>query len=85
VKLCEETGGRAFFTGDQLALERSFTRISKELRSQYIVTYKPTNELYDGTFRRIEVRLANNRDGHKVRAKRGYAAVRDNVGTQPPQ
>lgn len=81
MKLCEETGGRAFFTGDQLALERSFTKISKELRSQYIVTYKPINERYDGTFRRIEVRLANNRDGLKVRAKRGYSAVRDSVLT----
>ncbi len=79
MKLCEETGGRAFFTGDQLALERSFTKVSKELRSQYIVTYKPTNERYDGTFRRVEVRLAGNRDGLKVRAKRGYMAVRDSV------
>jgi Ca-activated chloride channel family protein len=79
MKLCEETGGRAFFTGDQLALERSFTKISKELRSQYIVTYKPTNERYDGTFRRVEVRLAGNRSGLKVRAKRGYMAVRDSV------
>lgn len=81
VKLCEETGGRAFFTGDQLALEKSFTRISKELRSQYIVTYKPTNDRYDGTFRRIEVRLADNRDGLKIRAKRGYTAVKDSVTT----
>jgi Ca-activated chloride channel family protein len=81
VKLCEETGGRAFFTGDQLALERSFTKISKELRSQYIVTYKPTNDRYNGSFRRIEVRLAGNRDGLKVRAKRGYTAVKDSVAT----
>lgn len=83
VKLCEETGGRAFFTGDQLALERSFTRISKELRSQYIVTYKPTNKSYDGTFRRIEVRLASERDGLRVRAKRGYMAIKDSVSTTP--
>jgi VWFA-related protein len=79
MKLCEETGGRAFFTGDQLALERSFTKISKELRSQYIVTYKPTNDRYDGTFRRIEVRLASSRDDLKVRAKRGYTALKDSV------
>lgn len=82
MKLCEETGGRAFFTGDKLALERSFTKISKELRSQYIVTYKPSNERYDGTFRRIEVRLARDRDGLKVRAKRGYAAIKDSVTPQ---
>jgi len=48
--LAEETGGAAFFTGDMLSLERSFTRISKELRAQYLVTYNPTNKSYDGTF-----------------------------------
>src|SRR5688572_10212853 len=39
VKLAEETGGAAFFTGDMLSRERSFTRISKELRAQYLITY----------------------------------------------
>ena len=79
VKLCEETGGAAFFTGDMLALERSFTKISKELHSQYIVTYKPTNDRYDGSFRRIEVKLANKLDGVRVRTKTGYTAVADTV------
>jgi Ca-activated chloride channel family protein len=79
VKLCEETGGAAFFTGDMLALERSFTKISKELHSQYIVTYKPTNDRYDGSFRRIEVRLATKRDGMKVRTKHGYTAIADTI------
>ena len=78
-KLCEETGGRAFFTGDILALERSFTRVARELRSQYIATYKPTNNRYDGSSRRIEVKLANNGKGMKVTAKSGYRAVADSV------
>ena len=78
-KLCEETGGRAFYTGDMLALERSFSRIAKEIRSQYIATYRPTNDRYDGSYRRIEVKLATDRDGLKVRAKKGYLAVSDTV------
>jgi len=76
--LAEETGGVAFFTGDMLSLERSFTKISKELRAQYLVTYNPTNKSYDGTFRKIDVKL----DGHsdlKVRTKRGYKAIADSV------
>jgi VWFA-related protein len=78
VKLCEKTGGKAFFTGDFLELERSFTKIAKELRSQYFVTYKPTNTLYDGAFRKIEVKLAPGRgDKLKVRARDGYKAVKD--------
>jgi Ca-activated chloride channel homolog len=77
--LAEETGGLAFFTGDMLSLERSFTKISKELRAQYLVTYNSTNKNYDGTFRKIEVRLADGRGGLKVRTKKGYKAVSDSV------
>ncbi|HYG81182.1 MAG TPA: VWA domain-containing protein [Pyrinomonadaceae bacterium] len=78
-KLCEETGGSAFFTGDILELEKAFTKISKELRSTYIITYKPTNNKYDGSRRKIEVKLANKRDGLKVKTRTEYRAVSDSV------
>ena len=77
--LAEETGGSAFFTGDMLSLERSFTRISKELRAQYLVTYNPTNKSYDGTFREIDVRIAKGRGDLKVKTKKGYKAIADSV------
>jgi len=77
--LAEETGGAAFFTGDMLSLERSFTRISKELRAQYLVTYNPTNKSYDGTFRKIDVKLGDGHGDLKVRTKRGYKAIADSV------
>jgi Ca-activated chloride channel family protein len=77
--LSEETGGMAFFTGDMLSLERSFTRISKELRAQYLVTYNPTNKSYDGAFRKIDVKLSDRRGDLKVRTKRGYKAIADSV------
>gem|GEM_PF-181536 len=77
--LAEETGGMAFFTGDMLSLERSFTRISKELRAQYLVTYNPTNKSYDGTFRKIDVKLGDGHNDLKVRTKRGYKAIADSV------
>lgn len=77
--LAEETGGVAFFTGDMLSLERAFTKISKELRAQYLVTYKPANDRYDGSFRKIDVRLAEGRKDLKVRVKNGYTAIADSV------
>jgi VWFA-related protein len=80
-KLCEDTGGAVFFTGDMLALERSFTKISKELRTQYLITYKSTNETYDGSYRRIDIKLTNGNEKYKLRTKRGYKAVRDSVAT----
>src|SRR5437660_2674022 len=82
VKLCEETGGVAFFTGDMLALERSFSKISKELRAQYLITYKSTNERYDGSYRRIDVRLSDGHENLKLRTKCGYKAVIEAV-TEP--
>ena len=77
--LAEETGGVAFFTGDMLSLERSFTKISKELRAQYLLTYKPLNDRYDGSFRKIQVKLADGRGALKVRTKQGYKAIADSV------
>src|SRR5438128_6100330 len=78
-RLCEETGGAAFFTGDMLSLERSFSKIAKELRSQYLITYRPTNDRYDGSYRRVEVKLGNGHENLKLRTKRGYKAVADSV------
>ena len=81
-RICDETGGAAFFTGDMLSLERSFTKISKELRSQYLITYRPTNDKYDGSYRRVEVKLTGSQNNLKLRTKRGYKAVADSVRTR---
>ncbi|PYS22861.1 MAG: hypothetical protein DMF72_11690 [Acidobacteria bacterium] len=81
-RLCDETGGMAFFTGDMLALERSFSKIAKELRSQYLITYKPTNDHYDGSYRKVDVKLLSPNDKFKLRTKRGYKAVSDSVTTK---
>lgn len=78
-RLCEETGGQAFFIGDELALERAFSRVARELRGQYILTYRPTNDNYDGRERTVEVRLTGRRDGMRVRTRSGYRAISDNV------
>lgn len=79
-RLADETGGDAFFTGDMLSLERSLNRIAKELRAQYLITYRSTNDKYDGSYRRVDVKLTN-RDGLKLRTKKGYKAVADAVRT----
>src|ERR1041385_2557880 len=78
-RLCDETGGTAFFTGDMLALERSFTKIANELRSQYLITYKPSNDHYDGSYRKVEVKLTSTNDKYRVKTKRGYSAIADSV------
>lgn len=80
-QLCEQTGGEAFFTGDMLALERAFKKISEELKSQYMITYRPANQNYDGRSRKIEVRFADKEkaDKYKIRTKTSYRAIRDSL------
>src|SRR5688572_27314232 len=80
-ELCEKTGGEAFFTGDMIELERAFTRISKELRSQYMITYRPANQNYDGRPRKIEVRFNDpeKTKKYKIRTKESYRAIRDSL------
>jgi VWFA-related protein len=80
-QLCEQTGGQAFFTGDMLDLERSFKKISEELRSQYMITYRPANQSYDGRERKIEVRFRDKEkaDKYKIRTKTNYRQIRDNL------
>src|SRR5947199_1419255 len=80
-QLCEDTGGEAFFTGDMLALERAFTKIAEELRSQYIITYKPANQNYDGRERKIEVRFVDKDKAtkYRIRTKKSYRQIRDTL------
>lgn len=80
-QLCEQTGGEAFFTGDMLELEKAFKKISEELRSQYIITYKPANQTYDGRERKIEVRFTDGSkaDKYKIRTKSSYRAIKDSL------
>jgi Ca-activated chloride channel family protein len=80
-ELCEQTGGQAFFTGDMIELERAFTKISQELRQQYLITYRPANQNYDGRERKIEVKFTNpeNAKKFKLRTKTSYRQVRDTL------
>lgn len=83
-KICEETGGKAFFTGEMIELERAFTEISKELKGQYIITYRPENQNLDGMEREIEVRLLDREKDKKyrLRTKKSYRAINDRLQQQ---
>lgn len=80
-RMSRETGGESFYTGDFLALERAFKRISEQLRTQYYITYKPDNQNYNGTLRKIEVKLTDKEKAgdYKIRTKTGYRAVSDRI------
>jgi len=71
-QLAEATGGRAFFPFKMKDITRSFAAIEDELRSQYIVSYKPANFDADGRYRSIEI--SSLKKDLQVRARKGYFA-----------
>ena len=58
-KVSEKTGGRAFFPEDGQALIDAFAQIQSELRSQYLVAYRPANQKRDGSFRQVRIEIVN--------------------------
>src|ERR1041384_6949872 len=56
-KLATETGGRAFFPESLSELPQIASEIVRDLRTQYVLAYNPTNKLRDGSFRSIKVNV----------------------------
>ncbi|HEY8203775.1 MAG TPA: VWA domain-containing protein [Pyrinomonadaceae bacterium] len=54
-KLATETGGRAFFPQSISELPSVANEIVRDLRTQYVISYDPTNKAHDGTYRTIKV------------------------------
>jgi Ca-activated chloride channel family protein len=55
--LTEMTGGRIFAVQNLSDLPDIATKISMELRNQYVVGYHPSNHTHDGKWRKIKVKL----------------------------
>lgn len=77
-RLATDTGGRAYFPHGPDDLLDDFRQIESELRSQYLLAYSPSNTTRDGSFRRLEVRLASRPDARIIH-RRGYYAPTEEV------
>ena len=71
-QLAAATGGRAFFPFKMKDMTRSFASIEDELRSQYVVSYRPADFDADGRYRSIEISTL--KKDLQVRARKGYFA-----------
>jgi Ca-activated chloride channel family protein len=74
--LTEMTGGRMFMVQRLDELPDIATKISMELRNQYVLGYRPSNRVHDGTWRKIKVKLRPPKGlpPLTVYAKTGYLA-----------
>jgi VWFA-related protein len=84
-----ETGGQVFLPRFMGEFGGIFQQIHQSLRSQYVLTYAPSNKVHDGTYRKIKVQLVDH-DGapialkdekgkplkYTIVAKQGYKAPR---------
>jgi Ca-activated chloride channel family protein len=82
-RLAEDSGGRAFFPKELSEMKSIAAQIAKDLRTQYIVSYYPSNDKRDGTFRTVKVSI-NQKGSRKLigRTRNGYYA-RDDKGQLP--
>jgi VWFA-related protein len=71
-QLADATGGRVFFPFKMKDITHSFAAIEDELRSQYVVSYKPADFDADGRYRSIEI--SSLKKDLQVRARKGYFA-----------
>lgn len=72
-RIAEETGGGHFELQKSDLLASTFTRVSQELRSQYLLAFAP--ETLDGKVHKLDIRVK--RPGISVRARRSYLASSD--------
>ena len=66
-KLASETGGRAFFPESISQLPEIANEIIRDLRTQYVISYNPTNKEQDGTYRAIKVTVDQPSDSSEKR------------------
>ena len=75
IRLADDSGGRGFFPTDAQETPAIAAQIAKDLREQYVISYYPSNDKHDGSFRSVRV-MVNPRDNHKLiaRTRQGYYA-----------
>jgi VWFA-related protein len=84
------SGGKSYFPRFQGEFPNIYNDIAASLRTEYMISYSPTNTARDGKFRKVKVELIDAKDGkhlkiidpkgkeikYEVRAREGYTAPR---------
>ena len=70
-RLAVETGGRVIRVEGFEKMQAAFEQIAEELHHQYSLGYRPTNQTWDGAFRKVAIDAGK---GYKISARDGYYA-----------
>jgi len=85
-RLATETGGRAFFPQSISELPQIANEIVRDLRTQYVISYDPTNKTHDGSYRAIKVTVNQPATGDRRIAltRPGRLATASSSAAKPP-
>jgi Ca-activated chloride channel family protein len=85
-KLASETGGRAFFPESISELPEIANEIVRDMRTQYVISYNPTNKTQDGAFRAIKVTVDQTESEKRIALTRTGRLARRETGSsiKPP-
>ena len=73
-RLCQDTGGMAFFPARGASIESVMNQISRDLRGEYMLGYAPPANSEAGAFRKVEVKVsAPGRGALRARSRPGYS------------
>lgn len=72
IQLSNDTGGKYYYADSPSRLDAAFQQISKELRTQYLFGYYPTQRVAGSDFRRIKISVKNAGQSLAVRHRTGY-------------
>jgi len=72
-QMSDATGGHVYKVDHKHTLDDVFRELQEEMRTQYAIGYTPINEKKDGSYRKLEIKLAQK--DLKVQARKGYYAI----------
>ena len=70
--LALQTGGRAFLPSREQELELVHEALASDVQNRYLISYTPSNQTADGSWRKITVETPD--PTHHIRARSGYFA-----------
>ena len=74
-EMADKTGGRVYPVKALQQLDKAYSQIAAEIRTQYSLAYYPANEKHDGKWRSLKVEIK--RPGFVARTRAGYRAPID--------
>ncbi|MBL8191067.1 MAG: VWA domain-containing protein [Acidobacteria bacterium] len=74
-EMADKTGGRVYPVAELRQLDKAYSQIAAELRTQYSLAYYPKNEAHDGKWRNVKVEVK--KPGFIARTRPGYRSPID--------